>query len=149
MIQTPMETPLFEASRTVLFQDVDAAGIVFFPRVLEYFHDAYVAHLAARGVDVSRVLAEGVWGAPIAHAEADYKRPLRFGDPITVVLSAARLGETSLTVDYRIHAPGEPARVYCTGRTVHVFIDRQSFRPRPLPSEVRAAFTTSTAAAHR
>ena len=31
------------------FQDVDAAGIVFFARIFDYFHDAYVAFFAAHG----------------------------------------------------------------------------------------------------
>jgi 1,4-dihydroxy-2-naphthoyl-CoA hydrolase len=133
--------PLFALRRGVAFQDVDAAGIIFFARVFEYFHDAYVAHLAARGVDLARVIADGTWGAPLVHAEADYRRPLAFGDQISVQIADAHLGETAVTVHYRVAAADDDARVHCTGKTVHVFIDRATFRPRPVPPEVRAAFT--------
>ena len=134
-------TPLFRHSRTIRFQDIDAAGIIFFARVYDYFHDAYVEHLKSRGVDLASVLADGEWGAPIAHSEADYKRPLRFGDEVAIEVATAEFGETSVTVGYRIVGASDATRVYCTGRAVHVFIDRATFRPRPIPAEVRAALT--------
>src|SRR5512145_2250396 len=72
----------FAVERDVRFQDVDAAGIVFYPRVLEYFSDAFVAFLTANGTRLAEVLRERRWGAPLRHAEADYFKPLRYGDRI-------------------------------------------------------------------
>jgi YbgC/YbaW family acyl-CoA thioester hydrolase len=134
-------TPLFAHSRPVRFQDVDAAGILFFARAFEYFHDAYLAHLTAEGVDFARVIAERTYGAPLVHAEADYKRPMLFGQNVVVEITEATLGTTSVTVHYRVRAERDPAAVHCTGRTVHAFVDREHFRPRPVPDEVRAALT--------
>jgi YbgC/YbaW family acyl-CoA thioester hydrolase len=136
-----MMTPLFEHRREVRFQDVDAAGIVFFARVFEYFHDAYFALLAAHGLDMPRLLREGAWGAPIGHVEADFKAPMRFGEKIVVGIDRGEIGRTSLTVDYRV--TGEREKLYCTGKIVSVFIDRATFRLCEVPSEVRAIFTAS------
>ena len=130
--------------RVVRFQDIDAAGILFYPRALEYFHDAYLAHLAAKGIDLPRVLRERTWGAPIVRVEADFKSPMRYGDEIVVAIENAELGRSSLGVHYRVRANGDPTRVYCSGKTVHVFIDPASMRPREIPEDVRGALAAAS-----
>src|SRR4051794_27042027 len=94
-------TAIHAEARSVRFQDVDAAGIIFFPKILEYFHDAFMAMLAAAGLDLKVILADGSWGMPLIHAEADYLRPLRFGDPIVVEIAVVRLGDRSVTIGHR------------------------------------------------
>jgi YbgC/YbaW family acyl-CoA thioester hydrolase len=131
---------IFSAPRTVRFQDVDAAGILFFARAFEYFHDAYMDCLAARGVDLPRAIREGAWGAPIAHAEADYKAPMRHGDPVVVDIERALVGRSSLTTFYRVRSPAGD-HTYCTGRMVSVFVDRATRKPCDVVPEVCAAFT--------
>lgn len=128
--------PLFSQPRTVLFQEVDAAGIVFFARFFEWFHDAYAAFLAERGVRFERVIADRDWGLPLVHAEADYREPLGYAKPFRVDVDGVTLGDTSITVSYTVR-DGE--RVHATGKTIHVCIDRKTFRPRTLPDDLRGA----------
>lgn len=135
-----MSAVLYSHPMIVPFQDIDAAGIVFFARIFDYFHNAFVAHLRARGVSLPEVIAGGEWGAPLAHAEADYKFPLRFGDEVRVELVSADLGDTSVTLHFRIVSGSDPVRVHSIGKTVHVTIDRKTFRPRPVPPALRAAY---------
>ena len=137
-----LSEPLFALRMKVRFQDVDAAGTVFFPRIIEYFADAYAALLETGGVDWPAVITKGEWVAPLAHAEADYFLPLRFGDAIAVEIAGAALGSTSLTVGYRITAQRDRTRIHAIGQTVHVFVDGKTFRPRPIPDAVRAALET-------
>ncbi|WP_437290815.1 acyl-CoA thioesterase [Sorangium sp. So ce406] len=122
--------------RAVRFQDVDAAGIVFYPRVLEYFSDAYMVALKERGIDLPGLIAGGALKLPLVHAEADYLLPLRFGDTVEVEVLAPKLGDTSFTVGYRVTTAGGIAAV---GQTVHVCIDGARFVPRPLPDDLRGA----------
>jgi YbgC/YbaW family acyl-CoA thioester hydrolase len=129
----------FVERREVRFQDIDAAGIVFFPRLVEYLHDAYVAFLAARGCPLPPVLASGSWAAPIRHVEAEFLRPLRFGDSVEVALVGAAVRETEFTLGYRIAAGGRAAAI---GRTLHVTVDRTSFRRIPLPEALAEALRT-------
>ncbi len=136
-----MENPLFQTKRTVRFQDIDAAGIIFFPRVLEYFSDAYVEWLGVRGLPLPRMLALGVYGLPIVHAEADYRSPMRFGDRISVQIEQVELGSTSLSVMYRIVSEEDPAHTLAVGKTVHVCVSQKTFRPEPLLEELRAALS--------
>ena len=126
----------FSDERAVRFQDIDAAGIVFYPRVLEYFHDAYTAWLHAGGYDLRRVLDEGAVGFPLVHAEADYKKPLRFGDRVTVEILAPKVSGGSWSLGYRVRLAG--GKLAAIGQTSHVCIDRRTFRPCPLPDDLRA-----------
>lgn len=136
-----MNSPIFSVDREVAFQDVDAAGLVFFVRFFEYCHDAFFAFMASRGFAMPEVLAKGEWGSPVAHAEADYSIPLRFGDRITIDISAVTFGATSLQVDYRVLNARD--KNVCTAKIVHVFIDRKTMRPRPPPDDVRAALSSN------
>ena len=123
----------------MLFQEVDAAGIVFFARFFEWFHDAYCAALVERGIRFENVLSEKTWGFPLVHAEADYREPLGFAAPVRVDVDEVAVGESSVTVTYTVRGGADPARIHATGKTVHVCVDRATFRPRPLPPELRDA----------
>ncbi len=126
---------LYTERRLVRFHDVDAASIVFYPRVLEYFSDAYMGFFLARGHSVAHALATSSYGLPLAHAEADYTRPLRFGDPIDVAIVAVKVGGTSFRVGYRVTK--EDGGVAALGQTVHVAIDRTRFAAIPIPDELK------------
>jgi YbgC/YbaW family acyl-CoA thioester hydrolase len=130
-------------TRTVRFQDVDAAGILFFGRAFEYLHDAYFAFLESGGVDIARVLREGSWAAPIAHAEADFVAPMRFGDAVAVEIERGEIGTTSLAVLYRVAGTTEQKRLFCTAKTVHVFLDGATYRPTAIPTHVRTLFESA------
>jgi 1,4-dihydroxy-2-naphthoyl-CoA hydrolase len=129
----------FVCPRVVRFQDVDAAGIIFFARAFEYFHDAYVEFLEANGCALPDALRERSWAAPLRHAEADYLRPLRFGDRIEVALVAAHVEPSEVTIGYRVtrEASEETAVV---GQCVHTFIDPERFVRRAMPDEMRKLF---------
>lgn len=130
--------PVHTERRVVRFQDVDAAGIVFYARTFDYFHDAYVEFLRARGAPLESALTTGSWVAPLTRAEAEYLRPLRFGDEIAVSLVSVDIEETEYTIGYRIDLGGSPA---CVGRTRHVSVDPDTFRRAPVPEVLLRALT--------
>lgn len=129
----------FAEERVVRFQDVDAAGIIFYPRVLEYFSDVYIAMLMGSGWDLPKELGRSAVGTPLVHAEADYLAPLRFGDRVSVEIVGVKLGSTSFTVGYRIRANG--GTVASIGQTVHVCLDRATFKPHAIPESLREILT--------
>lgn len=129
----------FSERRPVRFQDVDAAGIIFYPRVLEYFSDAYIAMLRAAGFDLPNELARGTLAMPLVHAEADYLHPLRFGDAVDVEIVGVRVGSRSFTVGYRVRLTS--GQIASTGQTVHVCLDRATFKPVAVPEGMRAVLS--------
>lgn len=129
----------FSCPLTARFQDCDAAGILFYARVFDYFHDAYVAFLATTAHPLPATLAARKVIAPMRHTEADYLRPIRFGDAIAVELVKARFEGSVLTLGYRVlGADGAPAAI---GQTVHVWVDAATFKRAAPPSDLVEAFS--------
>ena len=120
------------------FQDVDAAGIVFYARLFAYFHDAYVAFLESLGPELAlhRAIESADFLIPLVHAKADFKAPLRFGDEATTTVRVDRIGTSSYTIAYQIHR-GD-GQLAAEGQTVHACAGKEDFRPRPLPESLRA-----------
>ena len=130
----------FTESRMARFQDVDAAGIVFFPRLFEFFHDAYISFFHAHRIRVDEVLATRAWAAPLRRADAEFLRPVRFGDDLQVSLVKARVEGSELTVGFRI-AHAKTQKVAAVGWTLSVFVDPANFRRIDVPEAVREAFS--------
>lgn len=128
----------FRHERPVRFADEDHAQIVYYPRFFHFFHEAFEEMFAAHGVPYRQCLDENV-GWPAVHAEADYKRPVRFGDRLEILVSVARVGETSASFEYVGTRVGdvEPA---VTGKIVVACLDMATMRPQPIPARYRALF---------
>ena len=114
--------------------DVDAYGHV--NNVVHYavFDTAVNAWLIeTTGEDVRRWPQVGL----VVETSCRYLAELDFPAPITAALSVERLGTSSITYRLALFGPGEsPAAV---GRFVHVYVDRETRRPVPVPPAVRSA----------
>lgn len=69
-----------------------------------------------------------------------FHRPLSYPEPVDAGLRVGRLGRTSVRYEVGLFAPShdEPA---ATGHFVHVFVDRSSRRPAPIPEPIRDALS--------
>jgi YbgC/YbaW family acyl-CoA thioester hydrolase len=131
----------FSHIRPVLFQDVDAAGIIFYPVVLSYCHDLYVEFLAANDTPLPQVLQQRAWAAPIRHAEADYLRPFEFGDSVEVCLVRAHLQASEVTLGFNVLLEGTND-VAAVAQTVHTFVRLPDFKRMRIPERLATAFQT-------
>lgn len=120
---------------TIRLHHTDAAGLIFFPRLFELVQETLEEAMVERGAPIAtRLVGDGPI-MPIVHCEADFKRPLRIGDEITVEMFCVRVGETSLTFVYRFV---DDDGVECAqARTVHASMDRQTGESVPLTPEMR------------
>ena len=81
----------YRNARVVRFGECDPAGVVYYPIFFQWFHDAMEDWFAHRlGVPYAEVLKE--LGFPAARTEADFVRPCRLGDAITVSVEVEKLG---------------------------------------------------------
>jgi acyl-CoA thioester hydrolase len=69
-----------------------------------------------------------------------YFQPLAFPDMIEAGLRVGRLGRTSVRYEVAIFRRGDETPA-AAGHFVHVYVDRQTRRPVPLPESLRAALT--------
>ncbi len=68
-----------------------------------------------------------------------YRRPLRITDHVDAGLRVGRLGNSSVNYELGLFMPGE-ATASAHGHFVHVFVDRDSERPVPIPDPVRKVY---------
>ncbi len=128
-------------SITTRWMDNDLYGHVNNVVYYSYF-DTVIAHylMEEGGLDPWR-------GEVIGYAVESgcrYFRPLAFPDRVEAGLRVARLGNSSVTYAVGIFRNDEE-EACAAGHFVHVFVDRKSERPVPLPPALRRALARITA----
>jgi acyl-CoA thioester hydrolase len=90
--------------------------------------------IEASGVDIRRLPAIGL----VVETSCRYFAELRFPETVTAGLALEKLGTSSVVYRLALFGEGrdEPA---AAGRFVHVYVDRETRRPTPVPAEIRAA----------
>ena len=117
------------------WMDNDSYGHVNNVTYYSYFDTAVNEHLIrCGGLDIGRDPVVGY----VVESGCRFHKTLTFPEAIDAGLRVVRLGMTA--VDYEIglfrQGDDEPA---ATGRFVHVWIDRASQRPAPIPLRIRDA----------
>ena len=85
----------------------------------------------------------------VAESGCRYFSELHFPERLVVGLSVTRLGSSSVT--YRLGVfrgaeelgDDEPQSIAAVGHWVHVYIDKATRRPTPIPDEIRALLSTA------
>jgi acyl-CoA thioester hydrolase len=76
------------------------------------------------------------WLGVVAESGCKYFAELKFPDPLVVGLAVARLGNSSVTYRLALFQAEKP--LAAVGHWVHVYVDRESRRPVPIPGPVRS-----------
>lgn len=119
----------------VRFQDIDAAGIVFFAKIIEFCHDAYIQFWLQKSHLFREAVHERRWIFPLVHAEADFLQPLRFGDWADVQLIHIEVTARKLHIGYRVVRRTD-AQVVAVAQTIHVVVEGGTFQRVDVPREV-------------
>jgi acyl-CoA thioester hydrolase len=115
--------------------DNDAYGHVNNVTYYSYFDTAVNEHLIrVGGLDLRRDPAIGL----VVETACRFHRSLSFPEAIDVGLGVAHLGNSSVEYAIGIFRQSD-AESAASGRFVHVWVDRASQRPTPIPARIRAA----------
>lgn len=127
---------MFVYERPVRFEEVDAAQIVFFPRILAYGHEALSKLLdELEGGYVELVVKRRI-GLPTVHLEVDFTAPLRFGDVARFELGVTKIGRSSCTFRANVTRTHDGAKV-ATILYVCAVTDLSGLKAIELPEDVR------------
>lgn len=125
----------FTYTRTIRFQDTDAAGVVYFANVLAMCHEAYEASLAASGINLKLFFSNQEVAIPIVHASVDFFRPMFCGDCINIYLISKQLTAEKFEIAYQIVMP-ESDRLVAKAISTHVCIDPIGRSKKAIPAEM-------------
>lgn len=100
--------------------------------------------IEATGTDIRELPAIGI----VAESGCQFLSAISFPDTIYAGLAIERLGTSSIT--YRIALfRGDDEQPCATGRFVHVYVDRETRRPVPIPDSIRAVVAGLPPIEHR
>jgi acyl-CoA thioester hydrolase len=117
------------------WRDADVYGHINNAVYYEYVDTAVNEWLIAKGgMDVPHGDHVGL----VVHSECQYFAPLHFPGRVLAGLSAAKIGNTSVT--YRVALfEGDGTVAAALALFTHVYVDKESRRPKVLPSHFRVA----------
>lgn len=126
------------AKRRVPFGHTDPAGIVYYPRFFEWFHDVFEGMFeSVLGVSYAELLATTKVGYPAVQAACEWRRPAKFGDLVGVEVFLSRLGERSATFEYRVRRGDE---LLATASVKVAAMGMDDGRPTRFPASFSSAF---------
>jgi 1,4-dihydroxy-2-naphthoyl-CoA hydrolase len=125
----------FTYTRTIRFQDTDAAGVVYFANVLAMCHEGYEASLAASGINLKLFFSNQAVAIPIVRASVDFFRPMFCGDRIGIQLTPLRLTIEKFEITYQLEKL-EIGEVVAKAITQHVCINPTSRTKKDIPAEI-------------
>ncbi len=120
------------------WMDNDSYGHVNNVQYYSYFDTAVNEFLIGNGL--LDIHADQVVGM-VVDSGCSYFSSVSFPDTVHVGLRVARLGNSSVRYELAIFRNDAPAPS-AAGHFVHVFVDRASSRPVPIPPAVRAVLAT-------
>ena len=122
--------------REVAFEDIDAAGIVYFARLIGFAHGAMerLFHEVPGGYRAI-VMKRGI-GFPAVHVTTDFLAPIRYGDTARIVATIRKLGTTSLEVHFAMTRMSD-GKAIATTTHVHVCTTLATLTKLPFPADIR------------
>jgi 4-hydroxybenzoyl-CoA thioesterase len=125
---------MFKTSILVRFGDLDAAGIAFYPRLVNFLNEALEDFFAAHvGRSFPEVHRDGL-GLPVVKLEVEFRAPVRYGDSVELKVAVEHVGRSSFRMRYDASVEGRPV---FRARSTLVAVDRKAFRPVPIPDWMR------------
>ena len=127
----------FRTTILVRFGDLDAAGIAYYPNLVNFLHEAFEDFFAGHvGRPYPEVFRDGL-GFPTRKLEMEFLSPVHYGDHVDIAVIVERVGRTSVQIRYEGSVGGRPV---FRARNVAVVVDMKTFRPTPLPPALRESF---------
>ena len=120
--------------KKINFFDCDPAGILFYGNIFFFCHSAYEELISSFNLNTN-YWQNDEFVVPIIKSNADYQRPFKCGDEITIELNTTDLRESSFELNYKcINLSGD---LCAEVNTVHVLIDKKTWQKKELTPEIK------------
>lgn len=124
--------------RPIKFEDVDAAGIVFFARFVAYAHEAMEHFFGGVEGGYAGLITKRRVGLPAVKVGISFASPARYGDTLVIETRVLRVGNRSAVFRYTMINEATGALVCDLDHTV-VTTDLKMLASCDMPDDVRAA----------
>ncbi len=130
----------FTSLLKIRFDDVDGAGIVYYPQFFHLCHKAFEDFFDdAASVSYPRLINEFRRGFPTVAINSEFTASLRYGDIALVQLTIEKIGTSSATFGYKIRRK-QDSKLCFTAQITKVLMDLDSNAVLPIPEDMRTLF---------
>ena len=130
----------FTSVQKIRFDDVDGAGIVYYPQFFHLCHAAFEDFFdSAAPVSYPQLVGQRRLGFPTVAIESSFSAPLVYGDVAVVELTVERMGNSSVTFGYQIRRKRDGVLCFRASITT-VLVSIDTMKPVPLSDEHRSLF---------
>jgi len=128
---------VFTSRHKIRFDDVDGAGIVYYPKFFHLCHDAMEDFFdAATPIPYAELIGRRKLGFPTVAVESSFTAPLSYGDTAVITLEVERLGRASVVFAYRFRREADDVECF-RARVTTVLMDLGTRRAVPITAELR------------
>lgn len=130
----------FTSIQKIRFDDVDGAGIVYYPQFFHLCHAAFEDFFdTAAPISYPTLVNEKRLGFPTVAITSEFKAPLAYGDVAVVALTVRKIGRSSLAIAYDIRRKRDGALTFHADITT-VLVDLDTLKPAEIDAELRGIF---------
>lgn len=126
--------------RPIRFEEVDAAGIVFFARFLGFAHEAMEQFFGGLPSGYAFLILNRRVGLPAVKVNMSFHAPVKYGDVLRIETSTSHLGNRSATLRYRMIRERDGVLSAEVEHTI-VTTNLETLKSCVMPDDVRAILT--------
>jgi len=112
----------------------DNAGILFFSRIFELFHSAYEEFIQRSKLENDYFNLDDL-AIPLVKIEADFKAPIMLHEIMDIAIEVTEIKNSAFELTTHFWDKIEKTRAIV--KSVHIFVDKQSFSKKEIPTEFR------------
>ena len=136
----------FTSVQKIRFDDVDGAGIVYYPQFFHLCHNAFEDFFDdAAPISYPEMIVKRRQGFPTVAIESTFSSPLAYGDVAIVSMHVLKVGTSSVQSRYEIRRKTDGLLSFTADITT-VFMDLDAKKAIPLPDDFRVIFERLLAA---
>jgi acyl-CoA thioester hydrolase len=134
----------FEVHDRVRWSDCDPFGIIYYGAYVRLFQVAEEELFRACGLPFAELRRNlGVW-IPRKALHAEFHSPAEIDEEVVVQAWFARVGTTSLTMQFEVYRASDRTH-RATGSLTVVSVEKETMTKKPLPDQVKRLLATYTA----
>lgn len=127
----------FTSLLKIRFDDVDGAGIVYYPQFFHLCHKAFEDFFDdAASVSYPQLINKKRRGFPTVAIQSEFSAPLRYGDIALVKLEVQKVGRSSAVFNYEIRRK-QDSKLCFSAQITKVFMNLDTNKVLEIPDDMR------------
>ena len=117
----------------IYYKDTDAGGVVYHSRYIEFMEIARTETFTNNGFNIRNLQNQYNILFPIVNLNVKYKMGITYGQTIQIYSKLVKIKPIRFQFEYIVK--NENGDISCLGESINVCVDKDSKKPKKLPSE--------------